>query len=590
MSPRKFISLAIPALTAFGLALPVLAQAPAAAPPPPKKRSVAISDPFEVSSSPAGNYLSALIAGADRDTLASSTYSREALRYDPRNRELIERAFISSLSNGDMAQAFQLGERLGKIDPKNGIVHLALGVRGFKTKQFGAARTEIGKGGGGRQRDLTVSLLTAWSWAGAGDNRRALETLDKLKDERFAPFRDYHMGLIADLAGNVPEATKRLKAAYEGEKSSLRMVDAWARFLSRRGDRDEAKKVYQEFDKLAPRHPLVQAALADLAAGKTLESNVPTAVAGAAEVLYQIGALGSQQNDSFIGMIYLRMSLYLAPDNALSIITLADVFERIKQYERAIDVYETVPAASPLRSNAEIQSGLILETMGKSDAALKHLTAIAAASPADVEALGALGNLQRARKDYAAAAETYTKVIDAIGTPSRADWTNYYFRAIAFERSKHWPKAEADFRKALELFPDQPLVLNYLGYSWVDQGVNLDESFRLLRRAVELRPTDGYIIDSLGWAHYRLGNYDEALRELEKAIELKPGDPVINDHLGDIYWRVGRKLEARFQWNHARDLNPEPDDLEVILKKIENGLGEEKKPAAAEAEPSKDGG
>jgi tetratricopeptide (TPR) repeat protein len=318
---------------------------------------------------------------------------------------------------------------------------------------------------------------------------------------------------------------------------------------------------------------------------------MPSAFSGAGEVFYQLGAVGSQQNDAFAAMIYLRMALHLAPENALGIITLADIYERLKQYERAIDVYETVPAKSPLRNNADVQSALILEAMGKSDDALKHMKEIVATSPGDIEALNSLANLHRARKEYPEAAEAYTKVIDAVEKPSRGDWVNYYFRGIAYERSKQWPKAEADFKKALELFPEQPMVLNYLGYSWVDQGLNLEESFRLLRRAVELRPQDGYIIDSLGWAHYRLGRFDEALKELEKAIELKPGDPVINDHLGDVYWKVGRKLEAQFQWNHARDLKPEPDDLEKILKKIENGMEEPPKPAAAEADkPKNEGG
>ena len=184
-----------------------------------------------------------------------------------------------------------------------------------------------------------------------------------------------------------------------------------------------------------------------------------------------------------------------------------------------------------------------------------------------------------------------------VGTPGKSDWTLYYFRGIAYERSKQWPLAEADFRKALELYPDQPLVLNYLGYSWVDQGINLDEGLRLLRRAVELRPEDGYIIDSLGWANFRLGRFEEAVRDLERAIESKPGDPVINDHLGDAYWRVGRKLEAHFQWNHARDLKPEPEDMERILQKIEQGLPDvpkatdAPKPAdAGKPDPGKNGG
>ena len=128
----------------------------------------------------------------------------------------------------------------------------------------------------------------------------------------------------------------------------------------------------------------------------------------------------------------------------------------------------------------------------------------------------------------------------------------FYFRGICYERSKQWPQAEADLKKALQLYPDQPLVLNYLGYSWIDQGVNLDEGMNMIRRAVEQRPDDGYIVNSLGWANFRIGNYDEAVKELERAVELKPDDPTINDHLGDAYWRVGRVLEARFQWSHAK--------------------------------------
>jgi Flp pilus assembly protein TadD len=202
----------------------------------------------------------------------------------------------------------------------------------------------------------------------------------------------------------------------------------------------------------------------------------------------------------------------------------------------------------------------------------------------------ALANLQRSRKLFAEAAETYTKGLALSEKAGRADWTTYYFRGVSYERSKRWPLAEADFKRALELYPDQPLVLNYLGYSWVDQGINLDEAFRMLRKAVDLRQEDGYIVDSLGWAYYKLGRYDDAVRELERAIELKPADPVINDHLGDAYWKVGRQLEARFQWNHARDLNPEPEDLPKILRKIEVGLEDAPPKPAAEVVPARSGG
>ena len=223
------------------------------------RRTVALGAPFEVSTSPAGNYLAALIAGADRDTLAASTFFREALRFDPRNSELTERAFIASLSNGNMRESFALADRVLRSDPKNGLAWLVLATRSIQSRQWQAAREALNKSGGGRQRDVTAILLNAWTFAGQGDARRAVETLDRIKDDRFASFRDYHAGLIYDLAGNGVEAGKRLKAAYEGEKTSLRVVDAYGRFLARQGQREEAKQVYLAFDRLLPRHPIVRA-------------------------------------------------------------------------------------------------------------------------------------------------------------------------------------------------------------------------------------------------------------------------------------------------------------------------------------------
>jgi tetratricopeptide (TPR) repeat protein len=253
-----------------------------------------------------------------------------------------------------------------------------------------------------------------------------------------------------------------------------------------------------------------------------------------------------------------------------------------------LDVYRQIPESSPARPSADIQIGFGLEQLGKSEEAVKHLEATVAKRPDDVEVIIALGNVLRARKRYSEAAEIYTRAIGRIAVPDRTSWTVFYFRGTAYERAKEWPKAEADLKKALEFVPEtQPngrsQVLNYLGYSWVDMGINIDEAFKLLQRAIDLNPRDGMIIDSLGWAYYRLGRYDDAVRELEKAIELKPGDPTINDHLGDAYWKVGRRLEARFQWQHAKDSSPEPEDLEKITAKLEKGL-EEEKPTAAEGE------
>ncbi len=201
--------------------------------------------------------------------------------------------------------------------------------------------------------------------------------------------------------------------------------------------------------------------------------------------------------------------------------------------------------------------------------------------PNDIQTYLSYGNMLRGHERFAEAGDAYSKAIALIPTPGSVDWSLFYFRGIAYERTKQWPKAEADFRKALELSPDQPLVLNYLGYSWVDKGLNLDEALKMIKKAVELRPSDGYIVDSLGWAYYQLRQYDKAVGELEHAIDLRPDDPVINDHLGDAYWKAGRQLEAQFQWRHARDFGAEGDTLQLILKKIsEQHLIEKKKDAA----------
>jgi tetratricopeptide (TPR) repeat protein len=552
----------------------------------------AYSDTIDAGDSLAGNYLSAVVAGNARDTSAAAFFYSEALRDDPRSADLIDRAFVSLLAEGSYPEALRLADKIVLREPNNGLVLLALAAKDMRAKNYQKARARLSSGGAkGKANDLTGQLLTAWSWLGSGNMKKALATVDAIKGEdSIGTFRDFHAGLIADLGGDAAEAEKRLAAAYKVESKTLRMVDVYSRFLARRGKKDEALAVLQDFNKALPRHPLILDTMARIEAGKPVDSAVPSVSAGASEVLYGLGAAGNRQGDELAAMLYLRLSLWLEPANGLAVITLADVYDRLKQTERANDTYDLVGQNSALRRSADLQIALNMEQLDRKEDAVAKLEKIIAADPKDIDALNALGNIYRSRKDFANAAATYTKALDAIGTPDSGFWSLYYFRGIANERTKQWSAAEADFKKALELYPDQPMVLNYLGYSWVDQGMNLDEAFKMLKKAVEQRPTDGYIVDSLGWAYYRLGRYDEATRILEKAVELKPSDPVINDHLGDSYFKVGRKLEATFQWNHARDLKPEPDDLPAILRKIEKGGLDEEKPAAAEMEKKANGG
>ncbi len=333
--------------------------------------------------------------------------------------------------------------------------------------------------------------------------------------------------------------------------------------------------------------------LRETKAGKKLPPLVELPQSGAAEALYGIGATLTRRGGEDLALVYLQLALYLQPNHPLALLSLADLYESVKKPAMAIKVYERVPANSPLKRNAQIQLATDLDAADRSDEAIKILKGVTAEDPKDIEAIMALGNVERGRKKFADCVETYSQGIDAL--PDRTDKTNtvwYYYRGICEERSKQWSKAEVDMKKALELQPDQPHVLNYLGYSWIDQGINLDEGMKMIKRAVDQRPDDGYIVDSLGWAYFRIGNYEEAVKNLERAIDLKPEDPTINDHLGDAYWRIGRTLEAKFQWAHARDLKPEPEDLPKIEAKIQNGLPDLAAPAATAekttTEPKKD--
>jgi tetratricopeptide (TPR) repeat protein len=566
----------------------VLSAACALATPVAAAREETGSTVLEPADSLEGNFLAAYIAGASRDTAAAATFYREAIKGDPRNQELQERAFVAFLADGSLPEAFRSAERLVARDGTNGLAHLALGVRAIKARQWAAARTSLAKGGRGRQADITSTLLTAWAYAGGGEGKKALEAVDRLGSERaYTLFRDYHAGLIADATGNTAEAETRLKAAYEAERNTLRVVDAYARFQAKRGNKDKAIELYKGFEAVYPRHPVVRQALADLSAGKALQPLVANAQEGAAEVLYGLGSAGGTRGDELPAIIYLRLALHLHGEHTMGLITLADAYERLKQFDRANELFARVPKDSPLRPSADISIGTNLEQLKRGPEAVAHLETLMKQYPDDVDVIMSLGNVLRSRKEFAQAAEVYTRAVERIGTPDRGHWGLFFYRGTSYERSKQWDKAEADLKKSLELVPDtlpnaKAQVLNYLAYSWVDMRRNIDEAFRMLQRAVELAPRDGMIIDSLGWAYYRLGRYEDAVRELERAVELKPGDPVINDHLGDAYWRVGRRLEARFQWDHAKASDPEHEDLVKILKKIDNGLPDEPKPAAAE--------
>lgn len=550
-----------------------------------------------------GLFLAGVVANSERDTTAAAEYFREALKADPRNVGLLDQAFLAELIDGNFNEAFRLAERSVTRDKSNALAHVALGVRALKSRQFERARASFDRAGAGAPNpDLTIALLRGWAQVGAGETGAALAAVDRFKDNELRGYRDFFGGLMADVGKRPAEAETRLAGAHKAEAGVMRVVDAYARVLSRRGKNAEAKDVLTEWRARHPGQPYLDRAFEAVNRNEMLPPLAAGVAEGAAEVFYGLGAIGSASRDPMTAIIYLQLARYLAPQDEVITLTLGEFFEQLKQNARAADLYNTIPASSALANRAAIGRAAALERLGKTDDAIVALRTLLAAHPEDVEAAETLGAILRGKKNWLESVQVYDAAIKAQPKLEQKHWPLLFGRAIGYERAKQWAKAEPDFLAALDLLPPKPRtpreaaeraqVMNYLAYSWVDMRMNIEKSFDMLRDAVSFSPGDGAIVDSLGWAFYRLGKYQDAVRELERAVILKAGDPTINDHLGDAYWKVGRQREARFKWEQTLTLNPEPEDFDKIKRKLEVGL--EEGPAAqanpAPASPAKPNG
>lgn len=527
-----------------------------------------------------GAYLAGRAAEADNDLPNAIRYYKQALIASPEDQALQQSLMLAMIANGDFDESLALAEKLKAVADVERFSRVALAIDAFRKQKFDDAEVLLKLVAESDLDKLIAGVMTAWAKAGGGDGEGAVEYLGTLRGpEWYNLFLNVHRALIADFAGMKDVAAKAYdetaiarSAADVAPEAYVRLIEAYSGFLARNGEKAKALDVLRRVDEFSPSRPTTLALRKDIAAGKDIPKLALTARDGAGELLLDIAsALNRGGGEAFV-RLYLQMGRVLAPKNDAILVQLGTVAEQQDHLEEAIKFYEQVPAESPLRRIAELQLGLDLAELKRTDEAVKHLTSLLDKEPDDMRAYLALGGVHAGAENYADAAKVYDRAVERLKSPTKADWSIFYQRGIAYERLKQWPKAEPNFRKALELFPDQPQVLNYLGYSWIDMNMNLEEGLDMIKKAVDLRPSDGFIIDSLGWGYYRLGRFEEAVTELERAVALQPADPVLNDHLGDAYWRVGRKLEATFQWAHARDLKPDPTVLTSVLDKLKNGL------------------
>ena len=532
----------------------------------------------EAPSSTLGSYLAGRIAAAERDMEAASRYYAHALAADPANDELRRHAFQAHLAAGRMNEALRLADALAGDADAGNMARIALAAAAAKKGDFAAAKRQVeALPETGANRLLRPGFL-AWVEFGQGDPLKSVEALRALSGiEGLRVFLELHLALLHDAAGRSAQADQAYRSAIGSVDSApLRVTQAYASFLARTGKRPDAIALWEKYLAASPDSSIAEIARQRLVEGKPARRIVAKAPDGMAELLLNLAGALQQENAAPPALIYARVADYLRSDDPDTLNLIAGLLENDDQNEAAVELYRRIPRESDLSWSARRAAAANLAQLKKIAEADKLLEEMARERPERWDALLLLGNLHRSEKQFAKAVEAYDRAVARIPKLEERHWNLLYVRGIANERAKNWPRAEADFKKALELKPNEPYVLNYLAYTWVDRGEHLEEAKRMLEEAVRQKPDDGAIVDSVGWAYYRLGQMEKAVEYLEKAIELAPEDPAVNDHLGDVYWRVGRRAEARFQWQRALSLNPEPEDLPKIKEKLEKGL-----PAAA---------
>ena len=506
----------------------------------------------------AGQYLAGRSAERQLDYGTAANYFEHALGQDPDYITLRNHVFFLLIAEGRLADARQHARALVRRRSNAYLPNLVLAVLDMQNGQHDAARERLAVLNNSGHIGLMRQLGQAWASSGVGDVAAAKAIMAfPSKAPGWDELLALNTALMIDVGGGDATAAYDIVKADTKPKSG-RLITLLENYDARQKDPSVAPIIKSANEGMAQSFATIASALGT---GKQAQSS----------------------------LIYAHLGLNLSPTAPALLLLVAEALQDQERHIESAAFFDRIGNESRFHYPAQIARARNLAAAEMTDEAIAALEAVAAANPARPEASSQLGDILRREQRFADAAMAYDEALTRAANGMGKNWRLLYTRGIALERLGRWAEAEADFTEALALEKDHPLVLNYLGYSWVDRGENLEKAKDMVRLAAKLRPEDGFIADSVGWAAYRTGDFIEAIAEMERAILLEPTDPVINEHLGDVYWVVGRKIEARYQWERALGFKPEEDRLPGLEERLRCGLDpcDGRTPGAASA--AKDG-
>lgn len=525
-----------------------------------------------------GSYILYLQAKQDLDFPAAVNYLKAALKEDPDNKMLQTEMFSLLSVEGRPDAAYPYAKAELKKDPSSLLAALTIIAYDVRKNDYADALKHLKAFPDKTDNAFLFPLLEIWVQAGLGNRKKAEQALAKINRFGTEALYMFHSALLYDLWDDVDKARESYESLLkEPGGLSLRAAQAYGNFLLRHGNSREFQALVSAYRKMARSYALIDEMFftaGAIVANRKVPLCVPDAKAGLAEAFFDISGSLADKGSPESSLFFIRLGLSLDSNLSLARILLGEQLEKLGRDDEALQIYMDEKESSETYFASRLRAAEILARQGKAEKAEKMLRELADKRNDSPLPWIKTGDIALSSERFPQAVDAFTEALNRVGPLNRSHWGLFYSRGAAYERAGQWNKAEADLQKALMLAPEEPLVLNYLGYSWLERGKNIPEASEMLERAAKLAPNDGYIADSLGWSHYLRKQYGKASKILENAVSLEPGSATINDHLGDAYWHTGRKREARYQWKKALAVNDDlpPADKKRVSEKLEKGL------------------